>query len=303
MEPDLDAQPSPPAPDPDGELPPAVASAVDRLDQLVKRFEEHPEPAVQDLVFELLSCIDTIHRLGLRRLNELLKVAGLQQRATDDPEVRLLFDLYDLGEGGDEARAQAMVASLQAPLVAMGAEMEFLAADAQSIHVRFSPPPETNAHAVAELRAALEQVLLDNLPGVVRAQVELRVLPANLQNNFVPLATLRMPARVQWQTALPLSELPSGAVRGLEIGDERLLLANIGGGEVYAYRNACPETPFPLDAGRLDKGILRCPWHGCQFDLRGGRRVDTQAPGLGVIPVRVEDGVIRISIPHNAAIS
>ncbi len=303
MEPDLDARPSPPAPDPDDELPPEVASAVDRLDQLVKRFEEHPEPAVKDLVFELLSCVDTIHRVGLRRLNELLKVAGLQQRATDDPEVRLLFDLYDLGEGGDEARAQAMVASLQSPLVAMGAQMEFLAADAQSIHVRFSPPPEANAHAVAELRVALEQVLLDNLPGVVRAQVELRVFPANLQNNFVPLATLRIPGRLEWQTALSLSELPSGAVCGVEMGGERVLLANIGGGEVYAYRNACPETPFPLDAGHLEHGILRCPWHGCQFDLRGGRRVDTQAHGLGVIPVRVEDGVIRISVAQSTAVS
>jgi len=284
----------------DDDLPPEVTDAVARLDQLVKRFEEHPEPAVKDLVFELLSCVDTIHRVGLRRLNELLKVAGLQQRATDDPEVRLLFDLYDLGEGGDEARAQAMLESLAAPLAAMGAQMELVAADAQSIRVRFTPPSGASTAAVAELRAALEQVLLDNLPGVVRADVEMQTLPASLQNNFVPLATLRMPARLQWQTALPLSDLPGGALRGLEIGDERVLLANVGSGEVYAYRNACPETPFPLDAGRVEEGVLHCPWHGCRFDLRGGRRVDTQAPGLGVIPVRVEDGLVRVSIPQRA---
>ncbi len=40
---DVDAEPDP--------LPPEVAAAVNRLDQLVKRFEEHPDPVVKDLVF------------------------------------------------------------------------------------------------------------------------------------------------------------------------------------------------------------------------------------------------------------
>ena len=133
----------------------------------------------------------------------------------------------------------------------------------------------------------------------VRRYADTSPLPAALLNNFVPLATLRMPAKLHWQNALSLSELPGGAVRGLEIGDERVLLANVGGGEVYAYRNLCPETPFPLDAGHVDEGILRCPWHGCRFDLRGGRRVDIQAPGLGVIPVRVQEGMICVSIPRS----
>lgn len=282
------------------ELPPELAAAVDRVNAIVQKFEEHPEPAVKDLVFELLSNVDTVHRLGLRRLNELLKVAGLQRRATDDPEVRLLFDLYDLGEGGDEARAEAMVESLKAPLAAMGAQMELLRADAESIQVRFIPPLDAHPDAIEELRSALEQMLLDNLPGVVRAEVEVPVVPASLRNNFVPLTALRVPPKLHWQTAMPLTDLPSGGLVGVQIADERVLLANLGGGEVYAYRNTCPETPFPLDAGHVETGILHCPWHGCQFDLRGGRRVDIEAPGLGVIPVRVEDGVIRVSIPRSA---
>jgi hydrogenase maturation protease len=187
------------------------------------------------------------------------------------------FIVSDLGEGGDEARAKAMVESLKSPLAAMGAQMELLRADAQSIQVRLTPPAGAQADAVAELRAALEQVLLDNLPGVVRAEVELAILAAAMQNNFVPLATLRMPARLHWQTALPLSDLPSGVVRGLKIGDERALLANVGAGEVYAYRNLCPETPFPLDASYVEAGILRCAWHGCRFDP--ARRPTGRYPG------------------------
>jgi len=281
-------------------LPPEVAAAVARLDHLVKRFEEHPDPVVRDLVFELLSAVDAVHRIGLRRLNELLKVAGLQHRATDDPEVRLLFDLYDLGEGGDEARSTAVVESVKPGLDAMGVQIELVGSTATTIHVRLTCPPHADQSGLDDLRSSLEQVLLTGLPGVRYAEVEMVTLPQQLQNNFVPIAALRMPPRLEWQPVGLVSDLAAGSVRGVALGDERLLLANLGSGEVYAYRNNCPDTPFPLDGAIVDGDILRCPWHGCRFDMRGGRRIDTQGPGLGVVPVRVEDGMVVVSVPRRA---
>src|SRR4051794_27702270 len=55
-------------------LPPEVEAAVARLDELVQQFEAYPEFKVQSSVFELLQCVDTIHRAGMQRLGELLKV-------------------------------------------------------------------------------------------------------------------------------------------------------------------------------------------------------------------------------------
>src|ERR1700687_2598804 len=123
------------------DLPPEVSAAVVRLDHLIKRFEAHPDPVVRDLVFELLSAVDAVHRAGLRRRNELLKVAGLQHRATDDPEVRLLFDLYDLGEGGDEARSAAVVQSVKPGLDAMGVHIELVESTATMMPPRLEGQP------------------------------------------------------------------------------------------------------------------------------------------------------------------
>jgi nitrite reductase/ring-hydroxylating ferredoxin subunit len=282
------------------DLPQEVATAVDRLDFLVKRFEEHPEPAVKDLLFELLGCVDTIHRAGLRRLNELLKVAGLQQRAVDDPEVRLLFDLYDLGEGGDESRTAAVVESVKPGLDAMGVQIELVESTATSLRVRLTCPPHAEQSGLDDLRSSLEQVLLDGLPGVNRVAIDMARLAPEALNNFVPLAALTMPPRLQWQPLLTLSDLAPGGVRGFELGEDRVLLANLGKGEVYAYRNQCPETPFPLESASVEGTTLRCPWHGCRFDLRGGRRLEIEGPGLGVIPIRVDDGMITVALPPRA---
>jgi nitrite reductase/ring-hydroxylating ferredoxin subunit len=282
----------------DDGLPPEVSAAVQRLDYIVKRFEEHPEPGVRDLVFELLHNVDTMHRAGLKRLNEVLKVAGLQRRAVDDPEVRLLFDLYDLGEGGEQSRAEAVVESMRPSLQSVGATIELVEAEPNTLKVRLSQRPSAR---VAELRAAVEQALREGLPDMPTIEIIEDDPPPQLPPNFVPLSTLVRPRPLHWQLVLPLSEVPAGHLRGTVVGDTRVLLTNLGDSEVLAYRNECPGTPFPLDAAPIEDGVLLCPWHGCRFDLRGGRRVDTQAPGLGVLPVRVQDGQILVALPQGAA--
>ena len=280
-------------------LPADVAAAAQRLDDLVKRFEAHPDPAVQERVFELLQCIDVVHRSGLRSLNELLKTAGLQRRAVDDPEVRLLFDLYDLGEGGDQSRAEAVVESLRPVVESGGGALELLAAGADRVKVRLACAPG-DPHT-DEWRSAVEHALFDALPDVTEIEVvaEQPVLP--VAANFVPLSTLVLRRTPEWQPAVSLAALPIWTARSIDVADARLLLLRVGADEVYAFRNECPGTPFPLDAASIQDGVLVCPWHGCRFEVRGGRRVDAQGPGLGVLPVRVSDGNVMVAIPQAAA--
>ncbi len=280
----------------DDGLPTEVAAAVNRLDELVKRFEAHPDPAVKERVFELLQCIDTMHRAGLRSLNELLKTAGLQRRAVDDPEVRLLFDLYDLGEGGDQSRAEAVVESLRPVVESGGGALELLAADADHVKVRLACAPG-DPHA-DEWRSALEHALLDALPDVNEIEVIAQQPSRSTVSNFVPLSNLVLRRAPEWQPALALSELPIGILRKLDLGSTPVVLARVGADEVYAYRNECPGTPFPLEAAPISDGVLVCPWHGCRFEVRGGRRVDAQGPGLGVLPVRISDGQVVIAVPQ-----
>lgn len=82
----------------DDPLPEELAAAAIRIDELVQHFEEHPDPLVREPAIELLQRIDALHRMGLRRLAALLRAAGLERRALDDPEIRLLYTLYDLFE-------------------------------------------------------------------------------------------------------------------------------------------------------------------------------------------------------------
>ena len=79
------------------------------------------------------------------------------------------------------------------------------------------------------------------------------------------------------------------------------------GGQIHAYRNACPHAGAPVCRGRvsgtsmpskvheyiygLDGCILRCPWHGWEFDLRSGRHIADPKNRLKEVPV--EMGVLE----------
>lgn len=171
-------------------LPAPIAAALARLDELVACFEQHPEPLVQERALELLQCVDRIHRGGLRRLADFLRMSGLEQPALADPQVRLLFDLYDLEEGGERARAEAVLDSVRPYIESHGGRLDVVNAEAGVVTVRLSGACQGCASSAITLRHGIEQALRDGMPDFVRMEV-LEADPP--PGGFVPLSSLTPP--------------------------------------------------------------------------------------------------------------
>jgi 3-phenylpropionate/trans-cinnamate dioxygenase ferredoxin subunit len=81
-------------------------------------------------------------------------------------------------------------------------------------------------------------------------------------------------------------EIPPGGRKIVEVGGRTIGVFNVAG-EFFALRNSCPHQGGPLCKGAvsgflqatvpgqytyLRQGeILRCPWHGWEFDIRTGQ--------------------------------
>jgi 3-phenylpropionate/trans-cinnamate dioxygenase ferredoxin subunit len=124
-----------------------------------------------------------------------------------------------------------------------------------------------------------------------------------------------------------VSELPLGERIIMEVEGRSIGVFNVHG-QYYALRNRCPHQGAPLCLGAI-KGlalpskpgeyrwgregeILRCPWHGWEFDITSGRsifnphhihvrtyEVTVEIDEDAVVesyPVTVEDGVIVLHI-------
>jgi nitrite reductase/ring-hydroxylating ferredoxin subunit len=103
----------------------------------------------------------------------------------------------------------------------------------------------------------------------------------------------------------PLQELPPGSRKTVTIGGRPIVIFNIGG-ELFALLDRCPHQGGPLSQGRLtglveapEPGkycfsrtgeILRCPWHGWEFDVRTGKswcdpaRIRTKTYNVAIEP-------------------
>jgi 3-phenylpropionate/trans-cinnamate dioxygenase ferredoxin subunit len=112
--------------------------------------------------------------------------------------------------------------------------------------------------------------------------------------------------------AAPLADIPPGGRRIVTIEGRSIGVFNVGG-ELFALRNACPHQGGPLCQGVLSglaapsapgeyryarRGeILRCPWHGWEFDVRTGRSsVDPEHTRVRSYPVSVEDGQVVVEV-------
>jgi nitrite reductase/ring-hydroxylating ferredoxin subunit len=134
--------------------------------------------------------------------------------------------------------------------------------------------------------------------------------------------------------AIPLVELPAGAMRRVSFGDLDVLLAHTTLG-LAAVDDRCPHMAAPLSIGELHGCVVACPLHSGRFDLETGEPVQMPStggldpdgrhhptwappgrdpkpdpPGLKTearrqtrvrrfryYPVRVVDGVIEVAVP------
>ena len=92
-------------------------------------------------------------------------------------------------------------------------------------------------------------------------------------------------------------ELGPGQMKLVELGDERILLANVGG-QLHAVDEVCSHAYAPLSEGDINGVEIECPLHGSVFDVTTGQPLSPPADeGLTVYQVRVEGNDILIGPP------
>ena len=85
-------------------------------------------------------------------------------------------------------------------------------------------------------------------------------------------------AAASFRAAIPLDELPLGALRRWSFGDLDILLAHTDRG-ICAVDDRCPHMAAPLSIGGLEGCIVACPLHSGRFDLATGDPVTMPTTG------------------------
>jgi nitrite reductase/ring-hydroxylating ferredoxin subunit len=107
-------------------------------------------------------------------------------------------------------------------------------------------------------------------------------------------------------------EIADGQARGFTVGRVELVVVRHGE-RFYALQGVCPHrgaalcdgvvggTALPSEVGVIRYGrdgeILRCPWHGWEYDITDGRSLhDPARQRVRAYPVEVRDGQVFVNL-------
>ena len=79
------------------------------------------------------------------------------------------------------------------------------------------------------------------------------------------------------------------------MGDRIVALFHLENG-VFALDGICPHQGGPLAQGDVCDGVVTCPWHGWQFDVRTGQHQANPNLCHTQLPVRVESDVVFVDL-------
>jgi 3-phenylpropionate/trans-cinnamate dioxygenase ferredoxin subunit len=97
--------------------------------------------------------------------------------------------------------------------------------------------------------------------------------------------------------AARVGDVSPGGMKRVDIGDRRILLANVGG-QLYAVDDTCTHEDASLAGGALRGEWVKCPLHGSRFNVRTGEVVEEPASErLATYPVRIEADEVWVGTP------
>ncbi|MHB2019417.1 MAG: Rieske (2Fe-2S) protein [Candidatus Xenobia bacterium] len=93
------------------------------------------------------------------------------------------------------------------------------------------------------------------------------------------------------------ADVPPGERIVLEVDDMRSVAVFNLDGEFYAIDNLCPHRGGPLGDGWVEHGVVTCPWHGWEFEIKTGQSTAFDHLCQAVYPVRVVGDEGEVEIP------
>ena len=112
-------------------------------------------------------------------------------------------------------------------------------------------------------------------------------------------------SQIEWLKVLDPDELPEGRVKPVTCERTTVCMTHFKG-QYGALDNKCPHQGGPLGEGSIENGLLRCPWHGWDYDPLTGLAPGYD-DGVETFPVDVRDDGIYVGFeiepPHVRTVS
>jgi len=287
------------------------ATAFDQLNILLESIEQHPEEAVRNHVRALVYTLLDLHHGALQRIVEIVSAQPegekILQELSDDEVVQAVLMVHELMAEPLETRIENALEIARQQLKIYGADVELVEVKNSVAKLRLLGGASTANVSTTILKAEIEHALHEHTPDLLNVEYEDTIAPSRPSKLVQILPRLPVQdASLPKQFFMPIiraDQIPDNGLRVVETGGINLLLCNVAG-TIYTFQNHCAEGSLPLDESILEEGVLTCPCHGYQFDVRQkGRCLIDPNLRLESLPMKVENEVVKVALPKEEEIN
>lgn len=273
-----------------------LAQDLDRLESVTEQWTAEQRATVE----AIRKTIETIQVGAFKRMIRSIKDApgGLEalKTAVQDDWVRAVLTFHGVLRPPDptpEERIEAALESVRPMLASHDGNVHLVeVVSEEEVHIRLEGSCDGCTHSDITVRQGIETAIKEAVTTVQRVKVvNTRRADALVQIDGIT----ESPFAGKWEDAGALDALSDGEVMFADLSRASVMIT-LHDGEPKAYRNACAHLGMPLDDGKVDAGVIRCPFHGFEFLLESGECLTAPQIQLPVFPARVEDGRILVQV-------
>lgn len=271
---------------------------IDSLEAIVAGWDDGQRATV----FAYRRAIEALHKEGFRRLIAGLKAEpaamSAMRGAVADEVIYAVLRHLELVKPSLHERVEEALESVRPMLASHGGGVELVAVKPpETVEVRFLGScdgcPASILTFVAGVKSAIETACPE-ITNIIQIKGSLNNSSVGDAINFVSPFAINQTGG--WSFAANLPDVPEGGLVEFIVGGRSVILSR-NGAVVACFENACAHLGMPIDMGEVSDGIVTCPHHGFQYDLRSGEcltapEVALQSHAVRVVGRRVE---VRLS--------
>jgi Fe-S cluster biogenesis protein NfuA/nitrite reductase/ring-hydroxylating ferredoxin subunit len=267
--------------------------ARERVAALEARLEQLDGAALQ-----AVAGVVEVYGEALGRIVDALAADAVTDLAADELVGQLLL-IHDLSPSPVQARVAAALDEVRPYLASHGGGVELVAIEDATVRLRLEGHCSGCPSSTATLELAVKDAIRAAAPEIERVVADGAAAEPVL-GVPLPMAPPAASAAV-WSVVGELPEPADGRPLVRDVAGEEVLFARVGG-DLYAYRPACPACGASLVTATLDDAELVCGDCGNRYDIvAAGRGVDDPAVHLDPLPLLVAGGQVKIA--HREAVA
>ncbi len=285
-------------------------TAFEQLNILLESVEQHPDEQVRNHVRALVYTMLDLHHGALQRIVEIVSVqpdgeATLQELVRDEL-VQAVLMVHELLPYSLEERIENALETAREELKVYGAGVELVRVKNGVALLKLMGSASTANVSSTVLKGEIEQAVHAVAPDLLDIEYEDTIArlpdvkPVNLVQILSRKTTEKVSSKFMLMPVIRADQVPINELRIVEAGDINLLMCNVAG-TIYAFQNSCAQNSLSLEKSLLEGGILTCPCHGHQYDVRQGGRCLTDASlRLESLTLKIQGNVVKVALPKEA---